>query len=306
MIQAATSQNSSKESGTAHTLKCLEVWGGSDHASHTASVPGMDICVHSRPVEGDTGGDLYLVSSCSSGLITRVLLADVSGHGSDVTGLADELRHAMHKSINTVDQSKIARTLNNAFGKIGGGSRFATALLVTHYAPSGHLLFVNAGHPPPMLNRSGESSWSPIDRDRDDVISETTRDLKVGIRNLPLGVIGDTSYEQFALKIGAGDRIVCYTDAYSEAGDAQSGSMLGVSGLARLLGRTAGDDGEVDLAPGVLEALDGEGHERADDDHTMISMRMTGEGPTRPGLGAITRALASGLGLGHRDTSPAG
>jgi len=288
---------------TTHSLRCLEVWGGSDHANHSASVPGMDICVHSRPIGGDAGGDLYLVSSCSSGLITRILLADVSGHGSSVSALAAALRRAMHRSINTVDQSKIARALNNAFERIGGGSRFATALLVTHYAPSGHLIFVNAGHPPPLLHREGAERWTPIERDMDDAIVDPTRDLKVGIRNLPLGIIGDTRYEQFAIKIQPGDRVVCYTDAFSEACDKESGDMLGVSGLVGLLGRADPGD-EIDLAPRVLGTMDREGCEHSDDDHTMLTLRMTGETPPRPGVLAISRAVASGLGIGHRDTRP--
>ena len=78
----------------------MEVWGGSSAADHSASVPGLDISVSSRPIEGsESGGDLYLISSCSSGWFSRILLADVAGHGSDVSDLSHKLRKAMHKSI---------------------------------------------------------------------------------------------------------------------------------------------------------------------------------------------------------------
>lgn len=287
-----------------HRLQCLEVWGGSDRAEHKASVPGLDISVYSDPIGGETGGDLYLISSCSSGLIARMLIADVSGHGSGVSEFAAQLRSAMHKSINTVDQSKIAEALNNAFEDIGGGSRFATALLVTHYAPTGHLIFVNAGHPPPLIRRDGSDSWERVHGEHDDAIRRPTRALRIGLKNLPLGVIGDTAYEQFAIKVHPGDELVCYTDAFTEAKDAE-GRMAGVEGLAGLLNEGA-VEGSMDHASGLLAEMRRRGYETSDDDHTLMTLRLNGEGPPRIGMGALGRALVHNFGIGHTDTRPGG
>lgn len=283
-----------------HALQCLEVWGGSSAADHAASVPGLDIAVHSHPVEGEAGGDLYLISSCSSGLIARTLIADVSGHGSSVSDLSQQLRRAMHKSINTPDQSRIAQALNRAFETIGDDGQFATALLMTYFAPGSLLVFVNAGHPPPLIKRDGTETWVPVRVEDETAITADSKGVRMGIRNLPLGVIRDTQYEQFAIRVSPGDRVVCYTDAFSEA--KLDGSMLGVDGLAEILG---GIDTETshDLTERVLDEFEHRGIEFADDDHTIMSLRITGEGVKVSPL-AFGRALLSSLGLGHKDTEP--
>lgn len=284
-----------------HPLQCMEVWGGSSAADHSASVPGLDISVSSRPIEGsESGGDLYLISSCSSGWITRILLADVSGHGSDVSDLSNKLRKAMHKSINTVDQSKLAKSLNSSFDAFSEGGKFATALLMTYFAPSGHLIFVNAGHPPPLLKREGSSTWELLDANTPGILRETSTQIKVGIKNLPLGVINTTQYEQLAIKINRGDRVCAYTDAFSESRHPQKG-LVGSSGLASVMDQ-AFNENNLDHAQALLESLDEQGFEKADDDHTLLMLHHNGGQQNKIGMPSVKNFLKSSFGMGHIDT----
>ncbi|MDF1808841.1 MAG: PP2C family protein-serine/threonine phosphatase [Phycisphaerales bacterium] len=288
-----------------HQLKCLEVWGGSRSADHSASVPGLDISVNSRPVEGsESGGDLYLISSCSSGWISRILLADVSGHGDNVSHLSSLLRKAMHKSINTVDQTKIARSLNVAFNEISGGTKFATALLITYYAPSGHLIFVNAGHPPPMICRANSNKWTLIDQEMPEIIKHTSKEVRVGIKNLPLGVIDSTQFEQVALKVNEGDRICAYTDAFIEA-QKDTGELLGINGLADLLSSISTSSpslAESEFPLEVKQRILADGYELAEDDHTLLSFTHNGQATPKAGMSTVSNYIKNGLGLGHSDT----
>ena len=49
------------------------------------SLSGLAAWVHSEPLESTSGGgDVYYLSVCNAGLLSRVALADVSGHGPDV------------------------------------------------------------------------------------------------------------------------------------------------------------------------------------------------------------------------------
>jgi len=302
-------QNDRVQSDAIHQLQCLEVWGGSSCADHAASVLGLDISVSARPV-GDSveGGDLYLISSCSSGLISRMLLADVAGHGESVSDLSSKLRKAMHKSINTIDQSKLARTLNTEFDKISDGSKFATALLMTYYAPSGHLIIVNAGHPHPLICRAGTQDWIPIHIESDGVLSHPTNELKAGIKNLPLGVIGSTQYEQIAVKIGAGDRICAFTDAYTEA-QSNDGKLLGIDGLSSVLSAVMRSDPDLMehmLSSAAMAEILSRGFQLADDDHTMLTFFHNGQSSPRAGIGAFSNMIRSSLGFGHSDTLIAG
>ena len=221
----------------AHRLQCMEVWGGASQADHAASVPGLDLYVHSTPfTEADEtpggGGDVYYISRCGSGRVTRIALADVAGHGSGVHELAEQLRRAMRKSVNIANQSKLARSLNRTFDSFNRGERFATALLATYFAPTDHLVFVNAGHPPPLLRKHSTGEWMELDAGTEGVLTDPTP--AIGIRNLPLGVIDSTDYLQLAYRLAPGDCVLMYTDAYSES-STPGGSMIGADGFLDLL-----------------------------------------------------------------------
>src|SRR5687768_18611008 len=56
--------------------------GGNQPADSGVVMAGLDAWVYCRPYHGAAaGGDVYYVSSCATGRITRLLVADVSGHG---------------------------------------------------------------------------------------------------------------------------------------------------------------------------------------------------------------------------------
>jgi len=73
------------ESEKPHALTCQEVWGGNRKVIRTVKLPSLVAWVASFPLnEGEGGGDLHCMSVCDYDLISRVALADVSGHGSEV------------------------------------------------------------------------------------------------------------------------------------------------------------------------------------------------------------------------------
>ncbi|MBI4579150.1 MAG: hypothetical protein HY718_05565, partial [Planctomycetes bacterium] len=96
-------------------LHCMEIWGGNGAQDSAISVPGLDAFVCSQPQPGHrTGGDIHYVSMCGSGRISRFVVADVSGHGEQVDDLATTLRTLIRRHINTLNQARYARTLNEA------------------------------------------------------------------------------------------------------------------------------------------------------------------------------------------------
>jgi len=295
----------------AHKLQCMEVWGGASQADHAASVPGLDLYVHSTPYrEADEGpgggGDVYYISRCGSGRITRIALADVAGHGSGVHELAEQLRRAMRKSVNIANQSKLARSLNRTFDSFNRGERFATALLGTYFAPTDHFVFVNAGHPPPFLRKHATGEWMELDAETAGVLSDPTP--VIGIRNLPLGVIDSTDYLQLAYKLDPGDCVLMYTDAYSES-MRPGGGMIGAGGFLDLLREL--DNGESgplrpsEIIGAVNDAMDAYRGAPAQDDQTIVLMHHNGTNPEKLSLGEKFSILGQVLGLGKLDTVPA-
>src|SRR5215207_8163354 len=131
-----------------HEMQCMEVWGGNRNADSGVVMAGLDAWVYSKPFGGaDGGGDVYYVSSCATGRITRLLVADVAGHGDKVSSIAKELRTLMRRHVNQIDQSRFVQSMNRQFSGLGGAGSFATALVTTFFAPTNHLSLCNAGHP---------------------------------------------------------------------------------------------------------------------------------------------------------------
>jgi sigma-B regulation protein RsbU (phosphoserine phosphatase) len=97
-------------------MQCMEVWGGSQLTARGVAFGGLDAWVYSKPYgNAERGGDVYYASSCGTGRIARLLLADVAGHGLSVASTAADLRTLMRRFVNCVDQTEFVRLLNQQF-----------------------------------------------------------------------------------------------------------------------------------------------------------------------------------------------
>ena len=246
-----------------HQLQCMEIWGGIEPVERRLSTPGLDLWVFSQPFGGDEqGGDVYYVTLCGGGVITRIVVADVSGHGASVAEFSSSLRALLRKNINQKSQRRLVQRLNRQFGDMAEMRRFATALVVTYLASSDRLSVCNAGHPRPLLFRAGERQWSaltPQAGDRDDG------------GNLPLGLDDSTRYQTFEIVLAPGDMAIFYTDALTEAAD-DSGKLLGEPGLLDAARAIDLADSSPDVVGAALLSAVARhrGAASADDDVTLI------------------------------------
>ncbi len=273
-----------------HHMRCMEVWGGTAAADEAVSAPGLDVFVRAEPYHGDAaGGDIHYLSMCGSGSITRFLVADVAGHGEQVAGLAASLRALVRRHINRVDGTKLARSLNDEFAALSSSGRFATAISCTYFAPTDQMVVVNAGHPRPLWYRAATGTWQLLDTE-----CEAVDDA--GPKNLPLGVIGGTGYEQFAVTLERGDVVLLYTDALMEAAD-PTGRQLGEQGLLALA-RTTGADRPSCVSRQLLQAVATyRGGAPADDDVTLVAIHHNASDPPTPSLGELVTTVAKMMGL---------
>ncbi|MBL8874605.1 MAG: serine/threonine-protein phosphatase [Phycisphaerae bacterium] len=294
MVQAESPGSSIDHAeSSARRIACMEVWGGHEGFAGEVSVPGNDVFVGCEPHTGDShGGDIYYVSNCAAGLITRFVLADVSGHGSIVAEAASGLRNLMRRFINTPDQSRFARALNKSFSNQSG--LFATAILVSYFAPSDHAIICNAGHPRPLHFSVSKQGWQYLDHDSSGVV-KPQQARAVGVSNLPLGVISPTQYEQFALPLERGDLLVLYSDAFLEV-RGSDGKPWGEDALLNIVRRIDTTD-PANFRSNLLNLILTEsGETRLDDDVTMIVLHHNASDPPRQGL--LERAVVLGKVLG--------
>src|ERR1035438_6725874 len=162
-------------------MQCMEVWGGSQLTSRGVELGGLEAWVFSKPYgEAQRGGDVYYASSCATGRITRLLLADVAGHGNAVAATAADLRTLMRRFVNRLDQTEFVRLLNQQFAGMSKDGTFATAVVTTFFAPSRRLTVCNAGHPRPLLYRAAQQQWT--------LLGHQGPVTKAKPQNIPLGM----------------------------------------------------------------------------------------------------------------------
>lgn len=260
-----------------HQLQCLEVWGGNDEGSRGVAMPGLDAWVLSRPSEGDaSGGDIHYVSSCASGVIARVLLADVAGHGTRASEVALRLRTLMRRHVQRRDQSALAEGINAEFAAMSDDGRFATALIATHFAPTGDVDITVAGHPPPFVRRARAGRWEPLSSAHAPTHANT-----------PLGVLEEATYRSTQVRLADGDSLLLYTDGLVEA-RAPDGRMLGADGLARLLGEVDPEPAPTFVGRLYERARALAAREHPEDDCTLLLLRRNRASVSR---GIVPRTL---------------
>ncbi|MCC6969875.1 MAG: serine/threonine-protein phosphatase [Phycisphaerales bacterium] len=258
-----------------HTLQCMEVWGGNDAVQSAVKMPGLDAWVYSRPHKGEaSGGDVHYLSSCATGRITRLLIADVSGHGLGVSEIAIRLRDLMRQFVNYLDQTRFVESLNREFNGQESGS-FATAVLGTYWAPTRYLVACNAGHPRPIRFHAATGEWTFIGRDNEESSPAPTPGADTPT-NLPLGVLDVSRYDQLGVRLDEGDVIILYTDSLIEAKDAE-GKLLGEPGLLEFLRELGAGDPATLASRTIARAESFNRGLPLDDDATMLVMRCNTE-----------------------------
>ncbi len=253
-------------------MQCMEVWGGSQLTESGVVFGGLDAWVYSKPFgNAQHGGDVYYASSCATGRIARLLLADVAGHGGSVAATAADLRTLMRRFVNRLDQGEFVRLLNEQFAELSEGGVFATAVVATFFEPSGRLTVCNAGHPRPLLYRAATQRWEFLGH-----LFPDQPKAAAGPSNLPLGLLEMSEYDQFDIELAPGDCVLSYTDALMESYDT-SGQMLGEDGVLRILRLVGGAEPPKVIEKLLAEIAGRDPRNLTEDDVTVFLVRATGK-----------------------------
>jgi serine phosphatase RsbU (regulator of sigma subunit) len=215
-------------------------------------------------VGGDHAGLFPVTDQCM-----YVTICDVTGHGVASALVAEvvsaELRPLLKRQVDPMFQDlvppvSIIRELNALFYRefqpLGVLLTFFVALFDHRH---NSLTYAGAGHPPPLVVKADQTE---------------IRDLNS--QNIILGAAENAILEsgQETIPIGAGDRVVFYTDGIIEAGDMQH-RMLGLQGLRRTVSEHR-DLPQADLADAILAAADRYAANNASDDMTLIVLDVLG------------------------------
>ena len=222
--------------------------------SEAPVVAGLDVYGRVLPAEGVLAGDWWDCIVCPDGSVA-LMVTDISGHGAASGIAAVRLKHLLVDSLRSgADPVSAVTTAADMFET--DESRFATTAVVTVDVTTGQLLWVNAGHHPPIIvNPHG-----------------TVRELK------PTGPL--LSWIGGPWQLGeqhlAEDEVLfCFSDGLVESHDS-SGEELESRGLISMLSEeTQRGSSMADTVESVLAAARDRAKDWDRDDVTLVAMRRT-------------------------------
>ena len=198
--------------------------------------PGqLDIAARCIPTLG-VGGDYYDLFSADGKV--GMVVADVSGKGLPAAIIAG----AVHGAVRAAASSEgagglagLARRLNAIVEARTDPNRFVSLFWGRYDLASGQLDYVNSGHLPPLLVRSGNGGESAV---------ETLRE-----GGPVLGLLSGAEYQAGQAILSAGDLLLLYSDGVTEAAT-PAGEEFGEERLRRSLSAVHGQP-----AAAVIEQL---------------------------------------------------
>ena len=183
----------------------------------------------------EVGGDyLDFIDSISERLV--VLVADVSGKGLAAALIMVAFRAYFHATvINELAMRVVMGRVNRLILDTTDGERFITCFYGLIDAENKRLLYISAGHNPPLLLRK----------------DGTSKLLTQG--GMPLGIFETSRYSESVLEFQPNDILVLYTDGVVEARD-QRDEEFGLRRLEEVV-RAMSDRRAHEIVKAVMDAV---------------------------------------------------
>jgi phosphoserine phosphatase RsbU/P len=191
------------------------------------------------------GGDYFDVFSLGENR-TAFLIADVSGKGLGAAVVTTMLQGALSGMTLGIEPARVFNHLNRFLCNHTEVGRYATVFFGI-LDGDGHVEYINAGHPSPVLIRCGVAR---------EAFTEGS---------YPVGLVPEAEYSAASLKLEPGDTLVLFSDGVTEAMD-PTDQLFGAARLREVL--TAHCDTPLDeMQKAVLDAVQNfsRGASQADD-----------------------------------------
>jgi len=222
--------------------------------SEAPTIEGWDIMGTNTPCY-TIGGDYFDFIERPSGRLAFAL-GDVSGKGAGAALMMMVLRATVHSATSQKDSDvvDIMSQTNTAMFHNSPEQAYVTFFLGDLAPDTGELLYVNAGHIPPVVYRADSGE---VER------------LETG--GTVLGMFEVAPFEQGKSQLGVGDILIVFTDGISESWGAD-GEEFGEDRLGEVVKKNAKLSAS-DLMDIILKEVDAFATGRPTDDRTLIVVK---------------------------------
>lgn len=234
----------------------------------------------------EVGGDFYDFYFTDKKTVT-FLVADVSGKGVPAAMFMMRAKTLLKSAAQTGKPlADVVAETNDALCEGNEATMFVTAWVGQIDVTTGRVVYVNAGHNPPVVRRAGVTEYLRAERP-----------------GLVLGAMAGVPYRAHELALAPGDAIYLYTDGITEQPDA-SGALFGEARLLDILKASGSAPDQKALLDGVLKSVAAyAGAVEQADDCTQLAIRYRGAAdvveheypPTMDGLAKATADLEAAL-----------
>ena len=236
-----------------HELKIAAFVQQSFLPGSVPQVPGHDIGAH-LDTSGQVGGDFYDFIDLPPDRVA-IALGDASGKGIPGAILMAETQGILRAEAATcATPVELVSRLNRALLRDQSQDRFVTLFYGVLAIPTGRFTFVNAGHPRALL----------LDGATESALVST---------GPPVRLFADAAWEEQTVTLGAGSRLVIYSDGVTEAQDTAD-EFFDLAGLRGVLSEHL-DCPAAELARNICHAAEEFERESGDpgDDKTVVVVR---------------------------------
>jgi sigma-B regulation protein RsbU (phosphoserine phosphatase) len=219
----------------------------------TPQIPGFEIAVLNQPWS-EIGGDYHDFIPIDSER-WGIAIGDVAGKGVSAALLVSALRASLHSlARNELALRSIFRKAHRFLRESFAEGEFASLFYAEMDVRLGRLIYINAGHPPPLLiHKSGAASEL----------------LQNG--GTPLGLLETDNYGEGVADIGLGDTLILYTDGISEAlneNDEVYGRERLLAAISRFISESAAS-----ITKYVMEDVEQFSRSQVSDDRTLVVLK---------------------------------
>lgn len=215
-------------------------------------VPGYDVAGSNHPCR-TVGGDYFDYLLLNPDRL-YLALGDVSGKGTGAALLMTVLRAAVRAHWTEFEPAEAVGRINRTVCQNIPDGKFATFAMARLEPSTGELIYVNAGHNPPILARA------------DGRLEELTEGGMV------LGMFDPVPYVHGCARLEKGDTLVIFSDGVSETWD-KAGEEYGEARLAQAVKRDRGLTAAAIEANILTEIDQFSGGAKATDDRTLIVLK---------------------------------
>jgi phosphoserine phosphatase RsbU/P len=199
-------------------------------------VPGVDVAFTTRPAK-TIGGDYYDAFRRPTDGPLLIAVADVSGKSVPAAMLMATFQASLRALANASGSlSELVGGLNQQVCANSQNGRFTTAFLAELDPATGDLIYICAGHNPPILKRE-DGSFERLQSD-----------------NIPLGIELKEDYKTGVTRIEPHDLLVIYTDGVTEARNEEH-EQFGEARLLTVLQIAGGERSALTLS-NIMQNLD--------------------------------------------------